>query len=1046
MPTIVALLTGEHFYALVALAAVVGWLASLGTVGLFRIAHISPGASATAWLLIGGVATGIGMWATNLIVVLADIPDLPIRYHPALVAFALAASISVITAGLCVAAKGTAWWCAPGGGAILGAGLAIMHYLGVWALELPGRVTFSVPSVAASVALSLLFGIAALTLAVRRNDRRGLFAAATLLALGVVAHQFVAMAAAEIVPDPTRTIAASSVSHLSLAFGTAGAALTMLLVCLAGAFADNSHQETIGERNLLLNDALRLMAQGLCMFDGNGRLVLWNKHFSEMYALQDRLRVGFTLQEILQHRLEVGTLGEDPDKYAHQVHAAAKAGQTFKHVFQLPDGRSIAVSNQARPTGGWVSTHEDITALKQREASFRLLFESNPVPMWVYEPGSLRFLAVNDAAVEHYGYSREQFLAMTILDIRPAEDRAAVRQLAKERDYRSDKPSRHIKADGTQIEVAIFARALLYEGQPAGICAIIDLTDRNRAEEEVRRTRTFLDTIIENVPSNIVVKELPSFRYLLVNRAGERQFDLPREEMIGKTAAEIFPKETADLIHARDLQFLDSGQEQYSNEHTIITPNSANRIVTTTRLPVKGEDGKPQYMIIVIDNVTERKRYEARIAHMAHHDSLTDLPNRAAFNEYLAATLEKTAASKENFAVLCIDLDRFKEINDVFGHAIGDEMLRQVSGRLQQACEGAFLARLGGDEFTVISPPGPQPSGAEALSQRLYATMADDIDIQGHSLRAGLTIGVSVYPNDGTEAASLVAHADAALYRAKGEARGSIRFFEPDMDKRLREKRTLQHDLRSAIARNELGLYYQPQALIGGEITGFEALARWHHPSRGLIPPNIFIPLAEESGLILAVGEWALREACREAASWPKPLKIAINLSPVQFQHGDLAALVHSVLLETGLKPSRLELEITEGVLISDFSRAVSILRRLKTLGVRIAMDDFGTGYSSLSYLQAFPFDKIKIDQTFISNLERNPQSEAIIRAVIGLGRGLDLPITAEGVETQAQLDFLTRESCQEIQGYLIGRPGPIANYAEMIGLTAVRPMTALAS
>jgi diguanylate cyclase (GGDEF)-like protein len=461
---------------------------------------------------------------------------------------------------------------------------------------------------------------------------------------------------------------------------------------------------------------------------------------------------------------------------------------------------------------------------------------------------------------------------------------------------------------------------------------------------------------------------------------------------------------------------------------------------------VKGEDGKPQYMITVIDNVTERKLYETRIAHMAHHDSLTDLPNRTAFNEYLAATLEKTAASKESFAVLCIDLDRFKEINDVFGHAIGDEMLRQVSGRLQQACEGAFLARLGGDEFTVISPPGPQPSGAEALSQRLYAAMANDIEIQGHSLRAGLTIGVSVYPNDGTEAASLVAHADAALYRAKAEARGSIRFFEPDMDKRLREKRTLQQDLRSAIARNELGLYYQPQALIGGEITGFEALARWHHPTRGLIPPNIFIPLAEESGLILAVGEWALREACREAASWPKPLKIAINLSPVQFQHGDLAALVHSVLLETGLKPSRLELEITEGVLISDFSRAVSILRRLKTLGVRIAMDDFGTGYSSLSYLQAFPFDKIKIDQTFISNLERNPQSEAIIRAVIGLGRGLDLPITAEGVETQAQLDFLTRESCQEIQGYLIGRPGPIANYAEMIGLTAVRPVTALAS
>ena len=236
-------------------------------------------------------------------------------------------------------------------------------------------------------------------------------------------------------------------------------------------------------------------------------------------------------------------------------------------------------------------------------------------------------------------------------------------------------------------------------------------------------------------------------------------------------------------------------------------------------------------------------------------------------------------------------------------------------------------------------------------------------------MRAGLSIGIAVFPVDGADAATLIGNADAALYRAKAEGRGTFRFFEADMDKRLRERRVLQQDLRSAIERNELALHYQPQARIGGEIIGFEALVRWQHPQRGMIPPGTFIPLAEESGLIVAMGEWILREACREAASWPNPLQIAINLSPVQFRHGDLPALVHSVLLETGLPPSRLELEITEGVLIDDFSRAVSILRRLKALGVRIAMDDFGTGYSSLSYLQSFPFDKIKIDQSFISNL-----------------------------------------------------------------------------
>jgi len=361
-------------------------------------------------------------------------------------------------------------------------------------------------------------------------------------------------------------------------------------------------------------------------------------------------------------------------------------------------------------------------------------------------------------------------------------------------------------------------------------------------------------------------------------------------------------------------------------------------------------------------------------------------------------------------------------------------MLRQVSNRLKEACDGAFVARLGGDEFTVISAVGAQPAGAEALSARLYAAFATDMEIQGQPLRAGLTIGVSIYPNDGTDSVTLLANADAALYRAKAEARGTIRFFEPEMDKRLREKRALQHDLRSALASHQLELYYQPQARIDGGVIGFEALVRWHHPNRGLVPPGMFIPLAEETGLIITLGEWILREACREAASWPTPLQIAVNLSPVQFQHGDLALLVHSVLFETGLTPSRLELEITEGVLIGDFPRALSILRRLKALGVRIAMDDFGTGYSSLSYLQSFPFDKIKIDQTFISNLKKNAQSAAIIRAVIGLGHGLAVPVIAEGVETRAQLDFLRNESCQEIQGYHIGRPAPIASYDDMVG------------
>jgi EAL domain-containing protein (putative c-di-GMP-specific phosphodiesterase class I) len=285
----------------------------------------------------------------------------------------------------------------------------------------------------------------------------------------------------------------------------------------------------------------------------------------------------------------------------------------------------------------------------------------------------------------------------------------------------------------------------------------------------------------------------------------------------------------------------------------------------------------------------------------------------------------------------------------------------------------------------------------------------------------------------------LLANAGAALFRAKAKSRGSISVFEPEMDQQIRDRRVLHQDLSVAIKNGELSLHYQPQAMsrqtaASSEVIGFEALARWHHPVRGFVPPADFIPLAEESGLIVEMGEWIMREACREAASWPMPLQIAVNLSPAQFMHGDMVSLLHSILLETGLSPGRLELEITEGVLIEDFDRGLALLRRLKALGIRISMDDFGSGYSSLSYLQAFPFDKIKVDRAFVMNLGRNHQSAAIVRAVIGLGHGLEMSIVAEGVETQEQLSFLSDEGCDAVQGYFIGRPQPIGQYAALVG------------
>jgi len=440
-------------------------------------------------------------------------------------------------------------------------------------------------------------------------------------------------------------------------------------------------------------------------------------------------------------------------------------------------------------------------------------------------------------------------------------------------------------------------------------------------------------------------------------------------------------------------------------------------------------DRSIKLMIEELEEATEKK-----IDYVAHHDPLTDLPNRAAFTERLTRTIEQAAAQQAQFAVVCVDLDHFKEINEVFGHDVADKLLQEFASRLKMVAGETYLARLGGDDFNMIVTDGNQPRVTEELAKRVQELVSDGFNIDGRVIRIGLSIGIAVYPLDGADAATLMVNGDAALSSAKRDDRGSLRFFEAEMDKQQRERRAMQHELGSAIENNQLKLFYQPQARINGEVIGFEALLRWEHPTRGRVAPNIFIPLAEDNGTIIPIGEWVLREACRQAVSWSQPLTVAVNLSPVQFHYSDLPALVLSILVETGLAPHRLELEITEGVLMSDFERAIGTLRRLKSLGVSIAMDDFGTGYSSLRYLQAFPFDKIKIDKSFVDQLDQNLQSQAIIRAVIGLAHGLALPVLAEGVESADQLEFLKRENCDEIQGYLIGRPQPIEGYWSLVG------------
>lgn len=450
-----------------------------------------------------------------------------------------------------------------------------------------------------------------------------------------------------------------------------------------------------------------------------------------------------------------------------------------------------------------------------------------------------------------------------------------------------------------------------------------------------------------------------------------------------------------------------------------------------------------RYILTTQQDITARVKAEQRVSYLAHHDPLTDLPNRTHFAARLANLIEECRVTRRRFGIMSFDVDRFKDINDLFGHNAGDIVLTELALRLKRLLGSQdAAARLGGDEFTVISAGDNQPETVTRLAEDLTQAMEEEVEVDGRALRIGLSIGIAMFPEDGTDAATLLANADAALYRAKSEGRGRFCAFNAGMDRRMHDRRLLQQDLRHAIGRQEMALHYQPQASVSGEVFGFEALLRWHHPTRGPIAPDQFVPLAEESGLIIEIGRWVLREACREAASWPNRLKIAINISPIQFRQENLVNDVHTVLLQTGLSPDRLELEVTEGVLVQDFARALQVLRGLKGLGVRIAMDDFGTGYSSLSYLQAFPFDTIKIDKSFTAKLNADSSADEIVRAVIGLGRGLNIPIVAEGVETEAQRAFLEEAQCQHIQGYLIGKAEPIAEYSELTGADGQAPQT----
>ena len=688
---------------------------------------------------------------------------------------------------------------------------------------------------------------------------------------------------------------------------------------------------------LLLDAALESIPYGFCVWSSEFRLVMWNRHYLDIYGFAaGSVEKGMALEEVVKLS---ASLGNHPGQTPQQFLTAYKkelrnnrAGLRHKSREQLAGGRTVETAHVYSPGLGWVVTHEDVT----------------------------------------------EALASS------------------------------------------------------------EIVQRRRRELERQNIR--LDAAVNNISQGLCMFD-PHGRLVICNAPYAHIYNLPDELVKPGTSLDQL------LAHLFDSGMHSSNfatREDYIRwRHEVIARGAHEkavvefgaRIIMMQHHPMR--DGG---FVSTHEDITEQRQQEARIQHLARHDALTELPNRAQFLDEMADA-EALIERGERAAVLCIDLDYFKQINDTLGHAIGDKLLKQASARLWGTTrETDMLARLGGDEFSLLLRPIDKPSDAAAIAERIVKAMSMPFSIDGHQILIGASVGIAVAPQDGETTDILMKNADLALYRAKAEGRSTYHFFEKEMDAAIQKRRSIESGLRQALARDELRLVFQP--LVGlkeNRVTCLEALLRWRHDGEE-VPPSEFIPIAEETGLIVGIGEWVLHEACGAAALWPSEARVAVNLSPVQFKNRHLYETIQNILSETGLPPTRLELEITESLLLDDNEQTLRTLHRLRAIGVRISMDDFGTGYSSLSYLRAFPFDKIKIDRSFMRDLDKRGDSLAIIKAVIGLGHSLGMATTAEGVETEEQLHAVREQACDEVQGFLFSRPLEPAQVLSLLASETRKP------
>ena len=650
-----------------------------------------------------------------------------------------------------------------------------------------------------------------------------------------------------------------------------------------------------------LREAIEALPEGIVFLDEEDRYILWNRRYAEMYSKSaDLLEPGVKLEDTLRIGVERGdypeAVGREEEWLAHRLSLLREPGT--RHEQRLWDGRCIMIEERKTEAGGTIGIRVDITELKQKEETFRMLFERNPVATLVCDMTTGRIRSANEAACSFFGYGVEEMTGVPILSLFPdATRQQAEDMLMSDRTPDDDECWQMLRRDGDGVETVISTRLSQMEGYAVTIISVFD--------------------------------------------------------------------------------------------------------------------------------VTERRRIEQRMAHMARHDELTGLANRAHCREHLRDVLSRAKAS-DTVTIALVDLDHFKAVNDTYGHHFGDTLLTEAAMRMRELIPpDALLCRIGGDEFAIVFRRSSLTQ-TEIVARSIITTLSEPFFVNGSVIHIGATIGFASSPLDSSDPETLLRYADLALYAAKGERRGTCKGFEATLDDAAQEKNKLEKDFRQAILEGLLEVHYQPMVnLETGAVECYEALARWHHPQRGYVAPDVFIPLAEEIGLVDHIGRFILNTACREAMNWPENVKLSVNVSPLQFRNGNLLSTVINALSASGLPAERLELEITEAVLMEKGPRPAAIIRNLRAFGIGISLDDFGTGYSSLSYLLSYPFTKIKIDKSFVLSLQSETNSRAVIRAVIGLGRSLGLTVAAEGIEREMERDYLRSEGCGQGQGFLFGQAKP---------------------